>query len=66
MNITNERILAAFNESVEWYRVNHPKLPHAAAVRYATAIVGENARKHVEELLNAYNQHITSSITQGK
>lgn len=63
MNITTERVLAAFNESVEWYRVNHPSLPHAAVVRYATAIVGENARKHVEELLNKYNEGVLSSIT---
>lgn len=63
MQITNEAILSEFNRCVEHYRQNHPTMPHKAIVAYSTATIANAARKHVEELLNKYNEHVVSSIT---
>lgn len=63
MQITNEKILSEFNRCVDEYRQAHPTMPHKAIVSYSTAIIAEAARKHVETLLNTYNEHVVSSIS---
>lgn len=63
MQITNERILSEFNRCVEWYRENHPAMPHATITALATSVIAEAARKEVAELLNKYNEGVLSTIT---